>query len=54
MVKRKKIPKYYLEWLRKNDPDTYDYISNMKFDFMVNQEPENDLRRQQKKRLKKS
>jgi len=31
---RKKLPKYYLEYLRKNDPETFDKIQNMKFDFM--------------------
>ena len=42
------LPKYYLEWLRTNDPETFDYISNLRFDFMSNQPVESYSRRKQK------
>lgn len=45
---KKKLPKYYLEWLRKNDPATFDNISNLKFDFMSKQPKESRLRKEQK------
>lgn len=50
---KKKIPKYYLEWLKKNDPVTYDYISNLKFDFMNELPKEGALRRSQKELAQK-
>lgn len=45
---KKKLPKYYLEWLRINDPDTYDFIQNLKFDFMSKRPKENPKRMRQK------
>nr|QJB21694.1 MAG: replication initiator protein [Microvirus sp.] len=45
---KKKIPKYYMEWLRVNDPETYDHLSNLKFDFMKEKPVESPLRKQQK------
>lgn len=50
---KKKLPKYYLEWLRKNEPETYDYISNYKFDFMSEKEKETPLRMQQRENAQK-
>lgn len=50
---KQKLPKYYLEYLRINDPDTYDKIQNLKFDFMSQKEPESELRRQQKEEAQK-
>lgn len=46
--RKTKLPKYYLEWLRKNDPDSFDYISNLKFDFMSKKPKESPLRKKQK------
>lgn len=45
---KKKLPKYYLEWLRLNDPETFDKISNLKFDFHKSQPSETSLRKKQK------
>lgn len=45
---KQKLPKYYLEWLRVNDPETFDHISNLKFDFMSNKKPESSLRKKQR------
>lgn len=45
---KKKLPKYYLEWLRKNEPETYDRISNLKFDFMSKLPVETAARKRQK------
>ncbi|AZL82939.1 replication initiator protein [Apis mellifera associated microvirus 61] len=50
---KKKLSKYYLEWLRKNDPDTFDNISNMKFDFMCKLPKESRLRKEQKEKAQK-
>lgn len=50
---KKKLPKYYLEHLRKHDPKTYDQISNMKFDFMNAQPIESALRKEQKEYAQK-
>lgn len=50
---KKKLPKYYLEWLRKNDPDTYDNIQNMKFDFMELKPHEDEKRLAQKEKAQK-
>lgn len=47
------IPKYYLEDLRVNDPDTFDYISNLKFDFMSKKPKETQKRQQQKENAQK-
>lgn len=51
---KKKLPKYYLEWLRLNDPDTYDKIQNLKFDFQSKKEVESDLRLEQKTQAQKA
>ena len=50
---KKKIPKYYLEHLKKTDPETYDKLANLKFDFMINKEPETSLRREQREAVQK-
>lgn len=46
--KRKKLPKYYLEYLRKHKPDVYDRIQNLKFDFMSRTPKESRERLRQK------
>ena len=45
---RSKLPKYYLEWLRVNEPDIFDEITNMRFDFVSSLPPESALRKEQK------
>lgn len=50
---RTKLPKYYLEYLRKNDPETFDEISNLKFDFMSKRPKESRLRKEQKEKAQK-
>lgn len=50
---KKKIPKYYLEWLKKNDPKTYDHLANLKFDFMDQLPKESYLRKKQKQEAQK-
>lgn len=50
---KKKLPKYYLEYLRLNDPDTYDHIQNLKFDFMSTLEVDSPLRKKQKEETQK-
>lgn len=50
---RKKLPKYYMEWLRKNDPETFDKLSNIKFDFMSKLPKESPLRKKQKEEAQK-
>lgn len=50
---KKKLPKYYLEYLRKNDPAAYDHIQNLKFDFMEKLPKETSLRKQQKEEAQK-
>lgn len=50
---KKKLPKYYLEDLRKNDPESYDRIQNLKFDFMLSQPQETQLRKEQKENAQK-
>lgn len=50
---KKKLPKYYLEYLRVNDPESYDRIQNLKFDFMNSIPKETALRRQQKEETQK-
>lgn len=51
--RKKKLPKYYLEDLRKNDPETYDHLMNQRFDFMSSQPKETALRREQKEYAQK-
>lgn len=50
---KKKLPKYYMEWLREHMPDTYDYLSNLKFDFMLQKPVESPLRKKQKEEAQK-
>lgn len=50
---KKKLPKYYMEWLREHDPQTYDYLSNLKFDFMLQKPSESPLRKKQKEEAQK-
>lgn len=50
---RSKLPKYYLEYLRKNDPEAFDHISNLKFDFMSKRPKESRLRKEQKEKAQK-
>lgn len=45
---KKRLPKYYLEDLRKNDPEAYDRIQNLKFDFMSTKPKESRLRKEQR------
>lgn len=45
---KKKLSKYYLEYLRVNHPDIFDNIQNLKFDFMNSLPKESRLRREQK------
>lgn len=51
---RKKLPKYYLEYLRQHDPVTHDKIQNLKFDFMEKQPRESELRKKQKEKAQKA
>lgn len=50
---RTKLPKYYLEHLKKTDPETYDYLANLKFDFMNARPKESPLRKKQKEEAQK-
>lgn len=50
---KQRLPKYYLEWLRKNDPQAYDNIQNLKFDFMNSKPKETSLRKKQKTEAQK-
>lgn len=50
---KKKLPKYYLEWLRVNDPDAFDYVSNLRFDFASKKPAESRLRKEQKEKAQK-
>lgn len=50
---KQKLPKYYMEHLRKHDPATFDYLSNLKFDFMQSKPKESELRKQQKEKAQK-
>lgn len=50
---KKKLPKYYLEYLRKTDPDAFDKIQNRKFEFMKEKPQESPLRKKQKEEAQK-
>lgn len=50
---KKPLPKYYLEWLRVNEPDVYDDIKNLRFDFAQTKPKETVLRREQKEKAQK-
>ena len=48
-----KIPKYYLEDLKINDPNTYEKLKDSKFDYAVNKPIESPLRKAQKEEAQK-
>lgn len=50
---RKKLPKYYLEHIRKTDPDLYEKISNDRYDYAVSRPKESALRLEQKEQAQK-
>lgn len=50
---KKKIPKYYLEHLKKVDPETYHHLSDQKQDYMLKQPKETALRKKQKQEAQK-
>lgn len=50
---RKKLPKYYLEWLRQNDTNAYEIIKNSRFDFAQSLPKESTLRKRQKEETQK-
>ena len=50
---KKKLPKYYLEHLRKFDPETFDKISNMRFDFASKKPIESEQRKKEKEHAQK-
>lgn len=45
---RKKLPKYYLEWIKLHYPKDYETISNYKFDYMLSLPVETEARKKQK------
>lgn len=45
---KKKLPKYYLEWLRDNDLPTYLKLIDSRYDFASSREIESEKRRKQK------
>lgn len=50
---RNKLPKYYLEHLKKTDPTTYEKLADAKFDFMNSLPKETALRKKQKEEAQK-
>lgn len=48
-----KIPKYYLEDLKKSDPNTYEFLKDSKFDYAIKQPQDSTLRKQQKEKAQK-
>jgi len=50
---KKKIPKYYMEDLKKNDPLTHEIMKNDKFDFMQSLPKDSPLRKAQKEEAQK-
>lgn len=50
---RKRLPKYYLEHLKKVEPDIAEAIRDQRFDFMSNRPPETTLRKKQKQNAQK-
>lgn len=50
---KKKIPKYYLNHLKENDPESYEEIKNKKFDYMSQLPSESPLRKKQKEEAQK-
>lgn len=45
---KKKLPKYFQEYLKRNDPKTYEKLQDKKFDFMSKLPKESRLRKEQK------
>lgn len=50
---KQKLPKYYLEDLKKNDPVLYERIKDQRFDFAQNKPTETRLRKMQKEETQK-
>lgn len=50
---KRKLPKYYLNWLKENDPQTHAKLQDKKFDFMQTLPKETQLRKQQKEYAQK-
>lgn len=50
---RKKLPKYYLEHLKKADPVIAEQLADKRFDFQANLPKESALRREQKEKAQK-
>lgn len=50
---KKKIPKYYMEDLKKSDPSTYEKLKDQKFEFMQSKPHESSLRKAQKEEAQK-
>ncbi|AXH77214.1 MAG: replication initiator protein [Microviridae sp.] len=50
---RTKLPKYYLNWLKENEPNVFAKIQDKKFDFMSNRPKETSLRKKQKEDAQK-
>lgn len=50
---KKKIPKYYLEDLKKNNPEAYEKIKNDRFDYYSQLPSESPLRKRQKEEAQK-
>lgn len=50
---KQKIPKYYLEDMKKKDPFNYENLKNSKFDFAVKKPHETRLRKKQKEEAQK-
>lgn len=50
---KKKLPKYYMEWLRLNNPDLFDKLKQKKLEFMQSLPKEDRLRREQKENAQK-
>lgn len=51
---KKKIPKYYMEDLKKNDPDIYEKLKDQRFEFAKNMPGESPLRKKQKEEAQKA
>ena len=50
---KKKIPKYYLEDLKINDPNTYETLKDKKFEFVKDKPIDSPLRKKQKEEAQK-
>lgn len=51
--RKKKLSKYYLEYLKKNDPETFERISDERQDFILAKPKETALRKKQKQAAQK-